>query len=494
MNQITQLDPQVVWKNFYALTQIPRPSKHEEKVSEYLYNWGVSHGFETIRDEVGNVIIRKPATKGCENKMGVIFQGHMDMVPQKNADVDHDFLTDPIKTRIEGDWVKTTGTTLGADNGIGVALALSAFETEGIQHGPLEALFTVDEETGMTGAFALSPDVLKGNLLINVDSEMEGELCIGCAGGLNANISATYERKEPQADFKCWTLLVKGLKGGHSGMDINLYRANSNIIAARFLYALMKNADVRLLDMEGGTLRNAIPRETECTVYIPQSKIAKAKKIVAKVTADVKAEFALADPGIEVVFKPYECTAGTKCNHSECLYVEEETALRFVRAILACPNGVERMSDTLAGLTETSNNLAVVKIEKGKLAILTLLRSSLDCAKMAYADRIEAAFALAGCKVKFSGGYSGWAPDSNSIILKVMKEVYKEKFGKEPAITATHGGLECGILGAKYPNWDMVSCGPTLLSPHSPDERLFIPSVPKTWELLKAVLAAVPEK
>lgn len=491
---ISELDPQIVWKNFYALTQIPRPSKHEEKVSEYLYQWGKSHNLETLKDEVGNIIIRKGATPGYENRMGVILQGHMDMVPQKNSDVEHDFLTDPIKTRIEGEWVKATGTTLGADNGIGVALGLAVLESDNIEHGPVELLVTIDEETGMTGAQALAPKVLKGDLLINCDSEEEGELCVGCAGGLDTNASATYRRVKPSKDLLCYSLIVKGLKGGHSGMDISLYRANSNILSARIILPLLLKGGVKLLDMEGGTLRNAIPRETESTLYVPAANLSKVKRLVKKAADEIKAEFAIADPDIEVVFKPYACSQGECCGGAECNYVEEEAAVRFMRAILACPNGVERMSDTLAGLTETSNNLAMVKIEGGKFSVKTLLRSSLDCAKQALAQRIESAFALAGCKVRFTGGYSGWAPNNASIILKVMKETYEKMEGKEPNIVATHGGLECGILGSKYPHWDMVSFGPTILHPHSPDEGLFIPSVGRSWLYLKEVLKAIPER
>jgi len=491
---ITNLDPQIVWKNFHALTQIPRPSKHEEKVSEYLYNYGKSLGLETIRDEVGNIIIRKPATPGYENRMGVIMQGHMDMVPQKNSDVDHDFEKDPIQTWIDGEWVKAKGTTLGADNGIGVALALSVLESKDIEHGPVEVLVTIDEETGMTGANALAAKVLKGDLLINCDSEAEGELCVGCAGGLDTNVSATYERVAPEKDYLCYSLIVKGLLGGHSGMDIKLYRANSNILSARILLPLLTKGVVKLLDMEGGTLRNAIPRETESTVYVPKDKLAKAKKMVKQAAEEIKKEFAHADPNIEVIFAPYVPAEGEKCNHADCLYVEDAAAERFMRAILACPNGVERMSDTLPGLTETSNNLAMVKIYRGKFMVKTLLRSSIDCAKEALSRRIESAFVLAGCKVTFTGGYSGWAPNEASIILKVMKETYKKMYGKDAEIVATHGGLECGILGSKYPNWDMVSFGPTIMYPHSPDEKLFIPSVERSWTYLKEVLRSVPAK
>ena len=492
---IKDLDPQVVWKNFYALTQIPRPSKHEELAVEYLYNWGKEHGLETIKDEVGNIIIRKPATPGCENMKGVILQGHIDMVPQKNADTVHDFEKDPIQTYIDGDWVKAKGTTLGADNGLGVAMAMAVLESSDIKHGPIELLCTIDEETGMTGAMALKPGLLQGDILINLDSETEGELYVGCAGGLDASASATYVPAEAPEAHECWSLAVKGFKGGHSGMDIILCRGNANKIAARILYALMTKAGVKLLDLEGGTLRNAIPREAFATVYVPKDKVSEAQNVFSEVADAVKAEYAGTDPDSEFIFKPYECAEGECCSHSdECKYVPEPDALRFIRAILACPDGVERMSSEMPGLVETSNNLAMVKIEAGQFSVKTLMRSSVDTAKEALAQKFEAIFSLAGIDTSFAGGYSGWAPNPDSAILATMKKVYNEMYGVEPAVMAIHAGLECGILSGAYPHWDMVSCGPTLMSPHSPDERANIPSVAKCWDFLKAVLENIPVK
>ena len=492
---IKDLDPQVVWKNFYALTQIPRPSKHEELAVEYLYNWGKEHGLETIKDEVGNIIIRKPATPGCENMKGVILQGHIDMVPQKNADTVHDFEKDPIQTYIDGDWVKAKGTTLGADNGLGLAMAMAVLESSDIKHGPIELLCTIDEETGMTGAMALKPGLLQGDILINLDSETEGELYVGCAGGLDASASATYVPAEAPEAHECWSLAVKGFKGGHSGMDIILCRGNANKIAARILYALMTKAGVKLLDLEGGTLRNAIPREAFATVYVPKDKVSEAQNVFSEVADAVKAEYAGTDPDSEFIFKPYECAEGECCSHSdECKYVPEPDALRFIRAILACPDGVERMSSEMPGLVETSNNLAMVKIEAGQFSVKTLMRSSVDTAKEALAQKFEAIFSLAGIDTSFAGGYSGWAPNPDSAILATMKKVYNEMYGVEPAVMAIHAGLECGILSGAYPHWDMVSCGPTLMSPHSPDERANIPSVAKCWDFLKAVLENIPVK
>ena len=444
---IKDLDPQVVWKNFYALTQIPRPSKHEELAVEFLYTWGKEHGLETIKDEVGNIIIRKPASPGCENMKGVILQGHIDMVPQKNADTVHDFEKDPIQTYIDGDWVKAKGTTLGADNGLGLAMAMAVLESSDIKHGPIELLCTIDEETGMTGAMALKPGLLQGDILINLDSETEGELYVGCAGGLDASASATYVPAEAPEAHECWSLAVKGFKGGHSGMDIIICRGNANKIAARILYALMTKAGVKLLDLEGGTLRNAIPREAFATVYVPKDKVSEAQNVFSEVADAVKAEYAGTDPDSEFIFKPYECAEGECCSHSdECKYVPEPDALRFIRAILACPDGVERRSSEMPGLVETTNNLAMVKIEAGQFSVKTLMRSSVDTAKEALAQKFEAIFSLAGIDTSFAGGYSGWAPNPDSAILATMKKVYNEMYGVEPAVMAIHAGLECGIL------------------------------------------------
>ncbi|MCQ2110596.1 MAG: aminoacyl-histidine dipeptidase [Bacteroidaceae bacterium] len=491
MKTIRDLEPKIVFENFYGITRQPRPSKHEEKIRAYLLQWAKDHNIEAFADETGNVIMRKPATPGYENHKGVVKQGHMDMVPQKNADTVHDFINDPIETVVDGDWLRAKGTTLGADNGLGVALAMSVLESSDLQHGPLELLVTYDEETGMTGAENLKPGILKGEILINLDSESEGELYVGCAGGLNANADEEYERKPEPEGYACYSLAVKGCQGGHSGMDIILCRANASKVAARTIYALLKGADVKLIDMEGGTLRNAIPRECFATLYIKNSDIEKAQAIVNEVAQAAKTEYAATDPNMQFVFEPYKESADDPCQEGDCMYVEEQAALRFIKAILACPDGVERMSDAMPGLVETSNNMAMVKIYGGKFFVKTLLRSSVESAKQLLADKISCVFELAGATVTFDGGYSGWAPNANSEIVALMKKVYKDMFGAEAKTMAIHAGLECGILSGAYPNWDMVSCGPTLLSPHSPDERAYIPSVQKVWDFLKAVLAAI---
>ncbi|MGM9747420.1 MAG: aminoacyl-histidine dipeptidase [Candidatus Cryptobacteroides sp.] len=491
---IKDLNPSEVWNNFYELTRIPRPSKKEGKAIDYMYAFGKSLGLETIRDEVGNIIIRKDATPGMENRKGVILQGHIDMVPQKNADTVHDFEKDPIETWIDGDWVRAKGTTLGADNGLGVAMAMAVLQSNEIKHGPLEVLVTMDEETGMTGAQALKPGMLNGDILINLDSETEGELYVGCAGGLDATITANYTPVDEPEGHLCYSVAVKGFKGGHSGMDIIKYRVNANKVMARTLWRLINEASVKLIDFEGGTLRNAIPREAFATVYVPEDKVELAKSIVSQVEAEVKGEYAMADPDGYFVFEPYQCVEGEVCDGECCKYVPEDLAKKYIAAIVAFPDGVERMSDAVPGLVETSNNMAVVRIEKGELVLKSLLRSSVDSAKEALAMKMSCFAEMIGAKAEYTGGYSGWAPNANSTILRIMKEVYKNMFGNEPAVMAIHAGLECGMLGGTYPNWDMISCGPTLLSPHSPDERANIPSVAKCWEFLKAVLENIPVK
>lgn len=483
---IRDLEPSLVWKNFHALTQIPRPSKKEAKAVEYLYEFGRSLGLETIRDEVGNIIIRKPATPGMENRRGVILQGHIDMVPQKNADKVHDFEKDPITTVVDGDWVRADGTTLGADNGLGVAVALSVLESRTLVHGPVEVLVTVDEETGMTGANALKSGVLKGDILINLDSETEGELYVGCAGGLDATAEIPYRTVPVSGDYgHQHRIEVTGCKGGHSGMDIILGRANANKVLARVLLPLVRDFGVRLVSFEGGNMRNAIPREAWAEVLIPEGKTGEVDQYIHELLPVIKSEYKVTDPQLYI---------GMRASGGAGSCIDTEDALRCLRALTVSPEGVERMSDQMPGLVETSNNTAIVKTEGDRFIIKTLMRSSVDSAKEFLAEKMRAVIELAGGTVSFTGGYSGWAPDNNSRILHTMKEVYKNLYGKEPAVMAIHAGLECGILGGIYPDWDMISCGPTILSPHSPDERVNIPSVGKWWNFIKKVLEEIPEK
>ncbi len=485
MNTIAELSPVEVWKHFYALTQIPRPSKFEQAAADYILEFGKSLGLESIKDEIGNIIIRKPATPGMEDRMGIILQAHVDMVPQKNSDVEFDFKKDAIQPRVVGDMVYATGTTLGADNGLGCAVAMAVLEAKDMVHGPIEAFITIDEETGMTGARNLKPGVIKGDILINLDSETEGELYVGCAGGLDAAAEFTYTTEAVPAGYKGFKVAVTGLVGGHSGMDIILYRANANKVMARVLLPMLRDLDAKLIKIEGGNMRNAIPREAFAIVAIAEDKVEAAKAIIAERLKALKFEYAATDKDINVEMADAETNEEAICS---------KVALNLCKALYACPSGVERMSDAMPGLVETSNNMAIVKSANGKINIYSLMRSSVDSAKEDLMERMKAVFELAGAEVKFTGGYSGWAPNMDSPILKEMKKVYNSLFGKEPAVMAIHAGLECGILGGIYPNWDMISCGPTIFSPHSPDERVNIESVAKWWEFVVEVLKEAPKK
>ena len=482
---IANLKPEIVWKNFYNLTQIPRPSKHEEKVIEYLYNWGKAHGLETIKDETGNIIIRKGATPGFENRRGVILQGHMDMVPQKTADSPHDFLKDPINAYVDGEWVTADRTTLGADNGIGVAMGLAVLEDESIPHGPVEVLVTYDEETGMTGANELRPGVLKGDILINLDSEDEGELCVGCAGGLDAEADWKVRKVAVPAGYKGLRVKVSGLQGGHSGMDISLYRANANKVVCRILLPLMENFGAKVVSFTGGSLRNAIPFEAVAEIVLPKENIEVAGRLIDNVFTEVKAEYAESDPSAALEVEDIPAAK---------YYLQNGVMLNAVKAMIACPSGVIRMSRSMEGLTETSINMAIVRTERGHIKVHSLMRSAVDSAKADLAERVRCVFELAGAKVSFAGGYSGWRPKLDTPMNKVMMEQFEKVYGHPMKIMATHGGLECAIMGAKYPNWEMVSVGPTIRYPHSPDERVNIASVERTWDYLKAVLANIPVK
>ena len=485
---IRKLEPKNVWNNFHSLTQIPRPSGHTQKVADFLVKFGKNLGLESFKDECGNVIIRKPATPGMEGRKGIVLQAHMDMVPQKNNDKEHDFTKDPISTRIvkeeDGEWVYACGTTLGADDGLGIAAAMSILESKELKHGPIEALFTVDEETRMVGAKALKPGVLGGEILLNLDSETEGELYVGCAGGVDANIEFKYKTEPIPEGYKALKIVVTGLRGGHSGMEINEGRGNANKIMARLLLPLIRDFKGRLASFDGGNMRNAIPREADAVIAVPAEKVEKAGKTVEDIAAVLKSELRKIDAGLVVTVEPSrvrKVIAGT-------------TGKKLVQAIYACPNNVDRMSLEIEGLVETSNNLAIVKTGKETITVNTLLRGATDSLKEDLGEAVRAAFELAGAKVWFDGGYSGWSPNLDSPILKTMKAQYKKLFGKEPLVMAIHAGLECGIFGEAYPHWDMISCGPTLKSPHSPAERCFVPSVGKWWKFLTAVIENAPEK
>jgi dipeptidase D len=482
---ILTLKPENVWKHFYALTQIPRPSKKEEQVRAYLKKFGEDLKLETIVDEIGNVIIKKPATPGMEDRKGIILQGHMDMVPQKNADTDHDFEKDPIDAYIDGDWVTAKGTTLGADNGMGVAAAMAVLESTDLVHGPVEALITMDEETGMTGAENLKAGVLDGDILVNLDSEDEGELYIGCAGGIDTTGEFDYKPEAVPEGMLAFKISVKGLKGGHSGLDINLGRGNANKIMNVMLMKASEKYNVRLADIDGGSLRNAIPRESFATVVVEQAKAADFEAFVKEFEAIAKEEFEETDGGVMVVAE--------KADLPENL-LDLNTQANLYKAVLECPNGVIKMSKSVKGIVETSTNLAIVKSDNGKISLASLQRSLVDDDKDVLSAAIRKVFTEAGAKAESSGAYPGWKPNPDSPILKEMKEVYNNRFGKIPEVKVIHAGLECGILGATYPNWDMISFGPTIRNPHSPDEKIDIATVELFWDFLVETLKHVPKK
>lgn len=485
MSDIRNLEPKLLWKYFYEITQIPRPSKKEKGMTEYMKKFGQEHGLETITDKTGNVILRKPATRGMENRKGIILQGHLDMVPQKNSDKKFDFEKDPIETRIDQGWVKANGTTLGADNGIGVAAIMTAFTDPKVVHGPLEALFTVDEETGMTGAQNLKKGILRGEIMINVDSEDEGELYVGCAGGVDVSAVRNYKQEKAPSGLTAYNLTLRGLRGGHSGVDIHLGRANANKLMFRFFQQAEHDFGMRIAEYAGGDLRNAIPRESFATITVPSIKKAQFVKFVKGYEKMYRTEFKEVDPDIQMVMK--ECDVPAKL-------MNEGDQYRIIRAVFVCPNGVQRMSQSMPGLVETSNNLAIVRIKNGKFEAYCLTRSSVDTAKEAVAWKIAAGFQLADADVQLSGSYPGWNPNMASPILAAMQDTYKKLYGKIPAIKAIHAGLECGIIMGSYPKLDSISFGPTIRYPHSPDEKVDIESVGKFWNFLVATLKNAPKQ
>ena len=479
------LKPAGVFHYFEEICQVPRPSKKEEKIIAYLKAFGEKHKLETKVDEAGNVLIKKPATPGMENRKGIILQAHMDMVPQKNNDTIHDFTTDPIETYVDGDWVKAKGTTLGADNGLGVAAIMAVLEDNNLKHGPLEALITKDEETGMYGAFGLKPGTMQGEILLNLDSEDEGELYIGCAGGLDITATLEYKEETPMADFVARKITLKGLRGGHSGLEINEGRGNANKLLARIVHDLLIEFDSQLASFEGGNMRNAIPREAHAVLVFNPEDMDGLEDYMKEYEAQLNDEYAPIESGITLSIE--EVTLPTAV-------VPSEIQDNMINVLMACQNGVMRMIPTVPDTVETSSNLAIVIIADGKAEVRILARSSCDTMKDFLADSLTACFAMAGMKVELSGGYSGWQPNVDSPILHAMKLSYKQQFGVEPAVKVIHAGLECGIIGANCPGLDMISFGPTLRSPHSPDERALIPTVSKFYDFLVATLEQTPEK
>jgi len=482
---ILKLKPESIWKNFYALTQIPRPSKKEEQVRAYLKKFGEDLKLETIVDEIGNVIIKKPATEGMENRLGVIIQGHMDMVPQKNSDTVHDFEKDPIDAYVDGDWVTARGTTLGADNGMGVAAGMAVLEATDIEHGPVEVLITMDEETGMTGAENLKPGVLDGDILINLDSEDEGELYIGCAGGVDTNGELPYTAEAMPEGMAAYKISVKGLKGGHSGLDIHLGRGNANKIMNVLLMKAGEKYGVRLSEISGGSLRNAIPRESFVTAVVPEANKENFEAFAKEFEAIAKDEFKEADAGLEITLEATDLPKTV---------VDEKAQKNLYDVVAGCPNGMIKMSESVKGIVETSTNLAIVKSDGEKFELFTLNRSLDDGDRDKLSNEIKAVFEASGVKVTVQGAYPGWKPNPDSDILKEMKEIYNNKYGKIPEVKVIHAGLECGILGAIYPKWEMISFGPTIRNPHSPDEMVKIDTVEMFYDFLVETLKHIPVK
>ncbi|EKX99905.1 Xaa-His dipeptidase [Porphyromonas catoniae F0037] len=481
--EITELSPKIVWKYFHEITQVPRPSKKEGKIIAYLEKFAKEHNIAYKKDHVGNIVMTKPATPGYEDRVKVILQSHVDMVCEKNADTKHDFDNDPIRTIVDGEWLHADGTTLGADNGIGCAAQLAILASNDIPHGPLEALFTIDEETGMTGAMELKPGFLEGKILINLDSEDEGELFIGCAGGMGIIAEFKYNAVDAPKDLVWLRASVAGLKGGHSGGEIHCGLGNANKILTRFLYALDKSTTWSLAEISGGNLHNAIPREAHAVFGVKAADKAKVEALIKQLDADVRNEQKAVDPNVRVSLG--EATAPSKV-------IDEKTKHALVRALYACPHGVLGMSHEIADLVETSNNLASIKQRDGVILVETSQRSSTTSLRNSASEMVSSVFELAGASVSVRDPYPGWKPNPDSAILKASADSYRKLFGKEPAVKAIHAGLECGLILDVYPDLDMVSFGPTLRDVHSPAERIEIKTVDLWWKHLLEVLKEIP--
>ncbi len=485
MNEaIKDLEPKELWKNFTNLNGVPRGSKKEERVIQFMKEFGNRLNLETFEDEVGNVIIRKLATPGMENRMTVVLQSHLDMVHQKNSDTDFNFDTQGIEMYLDGDWVRANGTTLGADNGLGVATIMAIFESETIPHPPLEALFTIDEETGMTGAMGLKGGVLKGDILLNLDTEEDDEIGVGCAGGIDVTATRSYTEKNTNNSSEAYKLTVKGLKGGHSGMDIILGLGNANKMMNRLLFEV--DSYVSIASLQGGSLRNAIPRESRVTLVVEKENISNFLSGIDNIKEELIDEYKLLDPDLSI--------SAEKIDNLPVSVIDKNEQSAFIKAVYAAHNGVYRMSPAISDLVETSNNIAKVTLENGTIKIECLTRSSVESSKMDLAYTLQSVFELADFNVDFSGSYPGWAPNMESKILKVLDSLYEKMNGKKAIVAACHAGLECGILGQNYPKMDMISFGPTIKGAHSPDERASISSTQKFWKFLLEILKNIPVK
>lgn len=482
--EVRSLEPRDLWNHFADLNAVPRPSKKEERVIQFMVDFGESLNLPTVVDHVGNVIIKKPATAGMEDRQIVALQSHLDMVHQKNNDTDFDFDKQGIDMYVDGDWVKARGTTLGADNGLGVAAIMALLSSENIPHPPLEALFTIDEETGMTGAMGLQGGMLDAAILLNLDTEDDNELTIGCAGGVDVTATGSYEVEAVPANHSAFKLTLTGLSGGHSGMDIHKGLGNANKLINRVLFACSKVADLRIAKIDGGGLRNAIPRESSAVITVSDSELTAFKQALAQITDEIAAEHQATDPHFIHKLEPAND-------------VERVTPKAFqeklLRSIYACPNGIYRMTPGVDDLVQTSNNIARVELENGSYTVQCLTRSAVDSEKFDLRNAILSAFELAGATVESSGDYPGWAPKTDAAITRVMADLYREMFPDEPFVNVCHAGLECGILGTNYPEMEMISFGPNIRGAHSPDEKVQVSSVQKFWKYLLETLARTPK-
>lgn len=485
MTALSTLEPRSLWKSFAELNAVPRPSKKEERVIAFIKEFGESLNLVVHIDHIGNVIIKKPATPGMEDRVTVVMQSHLDMVHQKNAATDFDFLTEGIRMFVEGDWVKAEGTTLGADNGIGVATIMAILASDDIPHPAIEALFTIDEETGMTGALELKGGLLEGKIMLNLDTEDDNELTIGCAGGIDITAKGHYAQTPLDENFAAYKLQVKGLSGGHSGMDIHKGLGNANKLMNRLLYSASKQYGARIAHIDGGGLRNAIPRESTAVLAIPTSHLIAFEQFVKRESIVLEREYATTDDALHIQLVATTCPDRV---------LAHDFQKNLIRAIYACPNGIARMSPDIADLVQTSNNLARVLVANGDYEILCLTRSSVDTEKMDLARAIGSTFQLIGATISMDGNYPGWTPQPKSAIVALMTRLYQDMFDEMPHVNACHAGLECGILGRNYPDMQMISFGPNIRGAHSPDERVQISSVQKFWSFTRATLAAIPNR
>nr|WP_086938994.1 aminoacyl-histidine dipeptidase [Thaumasiovibrio occultus] len=485
MSEISQLAPRAVWQFFDQICSIPHPSYHEAALADHIVNFATARNLDVKRDAVGNIFIKKPATAGMENRRGVVLQAHLDMVPQKNEDTIHDFTLDPIKPFIDGEWVTADGTTLGADNGMGMAACLAVLAADDIAHGPIEVLLTMNEEAGMDGAFGLEAGWLEGDILLNTDSEQEGEVYMGCAGGINAEFAFPIEREAIPEHHQMVKLTLKGLKGGHSGCDIHTGRGNANKLLARFLFGHGDELGLRLTAFNGGSLRNAIPREANAVVAVPAANLEMLNDYWQHFNQLLVNELGKVETSLDLQISNVD---------NERPVFSTLSQQRFIAALHACPNGVIRMSDDIAGVVETSLNVGVITTEDDKVSVLCLIRSLIDSGRQHVEGMLQAVADLSGANLAFGGAYPGWNPDASSEIMALFRETYQGIYGKLPNIMVIHAGLECGLFKKPYPEMDMISFGPTIKFPHSPDEKVNIASVGLFWEQMVAILAAIPEK